>query len=80
MLLVLGWIDAIDPTDPTDPTDPIEPVKGTWIQTGGRWWYRYEDGTYPCNEVVEIGDALYGFDSAGWMVTGWYPQAWTWTD
>lgn len=44
---------------------------GKWIQSGSRWWYRYEDGSYPADELCKIGNAWYGFDPAGWMQTGW---------
>lgn len=44
---------------------------GKWMQSGSRWWYRYEDGSYPADELCKIGNAWYGFDSAGWMQTGW---------
>ena len=46
-------------------------VEGTWVQSGGRWWYEYEDGTYPRDEIVTIGDKAYAFDADGWMVSGW---------
>ena len=44
---------------------------GKWMQSGSRWWYRYEDGSYPADELCKIGNAWYGFDSAGWMQNGW---------
>lgn len=44
---------------------------GKWMQSGSRWWYRYEDGSYPADELCKIGNAWYGFDPAGWMQTGW---------
>lgn len=43
-----------------------------WIQgEDGRWWYRYEDGSWPSNTWRLIGDKWYYFDSEGWAVTGW---------
>ena len=44
---------------------------GAWVHSGSRWWYRYNDGTYPANELRKIGNSWFGFDAAGWMETGW---------
>lgn len=28
-------------------------ISGTWIQeNNGKWWYRHDDGTYTCNQVI----------------------------
>lgn len=42
-----------------------------WILQGGRWWYRYPDGSYPRNTWQLVGDKWYLFDNDGWMMTGW---------
>lgn len=42
-----------------------------WIQEGGRWWYRYPDGTYPKDSWLQVGNVWYLFDKDGWMLTGW---------
>ena len=43
---------------------------GAWQQgEGGRWWYKYNNGTYPKDRVVTIGGKKYGFDSEGWMLS-----------
>ena len=44
---------------------------GKWIRSGDRWWYQYEDHTYPQAEWVTIDGKKYYFDEEGWMVTGW---------
>lgn len=46
-----------------------QPAK--WIKSGNRWWYRYSDGSYPKNEICQIGKSWYCFDAQGWMKTGW---------
>lgn len=46
-------------------------AEGSWVQSGGRWWYEYSDHSYPKSEIVFIGDDSYAFDSEGWMITGW---------
>lgn len=46
-----------------------QPAK--WIKSGNRWWYRYSDGSYPKNEICQIGKSWYCFDAQGWMQTGW---------
>ena len=53
-------------------------TNGRWIKSGSRWWYRYEDGSYPKNKLCKIGNTWYGFDAAGWMRTGWasYDKNW----
>ena len=42
-----------------------------WINTGGRWWYRNVDGSYPVRTWKLIEEKWYYFDAAGYMVTGW---------
>ncbi|MDD3251901.1 MAG: N-acetylmuramoyl-L-alanine amidase [Lachnospiraceae bacterium] len=40
--------------------------------TEGRWWYRYEDGTYPANKWLLINHHWYLFNKDGYMCTGWH--------
>ena len=47
-------------------------LKGQWKQSGNKWWYQYEDGTYPKNEFITIDNKLYRFDQYGYMQTGWF--------
>lgn len=57
----------------------VQSSGGTWIQeSNGKWWYQFEDMSYPANEWEYINGAWYYFDSAGWMVTGWiqYNSQW----
>lgn len=42
---------------------------GTWVSSGGRWWYKHYDGTYPANMWEEIDGIWYHFDASGWMET-----------
>lgn len=51
---------------------------GRWMKSGSRWWYRYNDGSYPAGELCKIGNTWYGFDAAGWMQTGWAIHNSTW--
>ena len=44
---------------------------GTWLNSGGRWWYQHYDGSYTANGWEQIDGSWYHFDSAGWMQTGW---------
>lgn len=46
-------------------------ITGRWVKYNSRWWYRYEDGSYPKNGLCKIGNTWYGFDASGWMKTGW---------
>ena len=49
-----------------------------WIQSGSRWWYRHQDGSYTRNDWEYINGQWYFFDQSGWMVTGWLkrPSGW----
>ena len=47
-------------------------VEAKWKQSGNKWWYQYEDGTYPKNEFITIDNKLYRFDQYGYMQTGWF--------
>ena len=55
-----------------------------WSASAQRWWYLYEDGSYPHGVVATIYNPStdsyesYGFDDAGWMVTGWRSFGGTW--
>ncbi len=57
------------------------------MESNGRKWYRYSDGTYPTNcwkqltgDVEEIGPYTdwYHFDSDGWVQTGWLKDGDSW--
>ena len=42
-----------------------------WIQSGEKWWYRHNDGSYTVSNWEKINGQWYYFDSAGWMKNGW---------
>ena len=42
-----------------------------WMQTNGKWWLRYGDGTFAKNNFETISGQTYYFDGNGYMVTGW---------
>ena len=49
--------------------------KECWIKNVVGWWYRYKDGTWPANCMVELpwsqGIDTFCFNKRGYMVTGW---------
>ena len=49
---------------------------GSWRQTNGRWWFRFNDGTYAKGDIYTIAGDNYAFDQSGWMITGWYHYVW----
>ena len=51
---------------------------GHWVLNASGWWYAYEDGTWPSDGMVTIDGTDYAFNSAGYMVTGWYLSAEGW--
>lgn len=51
---------------------------GSWQTTGGRWWWRNADGSYPRSCWKQIDDAWYLFDGSGYMLTGWQKVNGTW--
>ena len=53
-------------------------ISGKWLKSGAKWWYQYEDGSYPAGRLCKIGNTWYGFDTSGWMQTGWgiYNNTW----
>lgn len=53
-------------------------VAGQWIQSGTKWWYRFDNGTFPANTWYFIDGCWYYFDASGWMVTGWIKLANLW--
>ncbi|MDD6328861.1 MAG: hypothetical protein Q4D54_07455 [Eubacteriales bacterium] len=42
-----------------------------WKTDGSRWWYEYEDGSYPVFQKCTIDGKIYAFDKEGYMLTGW---------
>ena len=51
-----------------------------WVKSGGRYWYRNADGTWPTG-WAKIGGVWYCFDSDGWMMANQWTQyngAWYW--
>lgn len=59
--------------------DPLTPPKGgSWVKTGGRWWYKYDDGMYPKSTTLRIDSAIYSFDGSGWMRKGWAQHSTGW--
>lgn len=42
-----------------------------WIQSNGKWFFRYPDGTYLRDCWGKIGEIWYLFDANGEMLTGW---------
>lgn len=52
-----------------------EEEKEGWVKNTVGWWYRYKDGSWPADCMVELpwsqGIDTFCFDSRGYMVTGW---------
>ena len=49
-----------------------------WVRSGGKWWYRNIDGSYPVSRWQQIDNQWYYFDGAGYMVTGWQKIGGVW--
>lgn len=45
--------------------------EGRWIEDKSKWWYLYNDETYPINQWCYINNNWYYFDNHGYMSTGW---------
>ncbi len=45
-----------------------------WIESRGKWFFRYPDGTYLRNSWGKIGGVWYLFHSNGEMLTGWHKR------
>ena len=41
-----------------------------WQNSGGKWWYSFNDGSYARNNWVEDGGEWYYFGDDGYLVTG----------
>lgn len=46
-----------------------------WQKNATGWWYRYKDGSWPADCMVELpwskGKSIFCFNKAGYMATGW---------
>ena len=69
----------------TRPAPTVPLVTGSWVQSGGRWWFSYDAKTraaqkkvYPAGEWVTIGGRRYHFDGTGWMHAGWLQLSGKW--
>ncbi|WP_305297549.1 hypothetical protein [Parvibacter caecicola] len=61
-----------------DPQPAHAAQAGKWQQSGGRWWYSYDNGGYAKAEWAAISGSWYLFDDAGWMKTGWHKAGNKW--
>ncbi len=64
-------------TIPEQMTGTAAPKAG-WQKSGGRWWYRNEDGSWPADAWQRIDGAWYHFDASGYMQTGWVRDGDAW--
>ena len=73
------WIDGfyVDGSGAWIPGKQPE-VQAGWIQSGSRWWYRHNDGSYTTSNWETINGKKYYFDAAGWMQTGWLSLGGKW--
>ncbi|HAI92956.1 MAG TPA: hypothetical protein DCM21_10595 [Butyrivibrio sp.] len=65
--------NAADNNSDTESSTTVK--SGKWI-LGSRWWYQYDDGSYPKNCFLKINGKTYYFDNSGYMVTGWQKKGW----
>ena len=49
----------------------LSTTTGGWKKTNGKWWYEYEDGSYPAGRFATIKGKTYYFNPDGYMATGW---------
>ena len=52
--------------------------KGSWKQSGSKWWFGDTSGWYAKNTWQKIDGHWYHFDSSGYMQTGWKLIGKTW--
>lgn len=50
-------------------------VQLSWRQDERGWWYRFQDGSYPCDSWLKANGEWYHFDGEGYMQTGWIEDA-----
>lgn len=57
-------------------------ISRQWKRNSVGWWIQNPDGSYPRNEIVEMNGSDYGFDSEGYMYTGWFKlnESWYYAD
>ena len=53
-------------------------ITGKWVESNGRWWWNYGDGSYPVSTWEIIDGEHYYFDANGWMQTGWLASGGSW--
>lgn len=58
-------------------SDFLTPAAG-WQEDNVGKWYRYEDGTYPAAQWVEITGIRYYFNKEGYLHTGWLKDGGYW--
>ena len=63
-------------------TIEVPVTEAGWSEDSNGRRYYYEDGTYPCEQWLEIDDERYYFNAEGYAVTGWlsYEDEWFYMD
>lgn len=55
---------------------------GNWIFDNKGWWFKYQDGTWPKSQWIELEwnnvKSWYYFGADGYMTTGWYQDGGKW--
>lgn len=53
----------------SDWTKVFRYAQAGWVKAkDGRWWYQYENGSYPKDQWLKVSGKWYFFDKSGWMV------------
>lgn len=67
---VFGFANAVTKKMITVQITAEAAKSGKWMQSGDKWWYRHDDGSYTKGDWELIGGKWYYFDYQGWMKTG----------
>lgn len=52
--------------------------EGDWVLQNNKWWYRFNNGTWPASQWKQIDGIWYHFDRDGYMETGWIMDEGRW--
>lgn len=76
------WVISEEKAKELNPSGVSTETLGTWVKAADnvRWWYRFNDGSFPAGKWQLINNVWYCFDAAGYMYANTQTPDGYWVD